>query len=1051
MAQIRAKLVESCPTNTNPFSPVLLTRGSTNITLGQEGAIDLLNQLQKLDSVHDFGDTRGNSLATDSVTKNRENGNYMCDQMVLSFIQKYSFPNSNAALRTAIPPMNIQTVSSFSSPGAGDQPRFVDDIENYLIYCSINNAITTKGKTYGTNFLCLSSKSDFAGTKRRLTDFFSNYRDTLTAITDDQNIGTGKINLIVDTPGDLTKVLKTGSLDDFAYVLTQESAHDSAKSKPTTLSPIVIDAAYGGNGFCEAFNVNTTRVTVNNPNTPRTYTFHNDDTRPGNFESNFSITFTGMIHQIVNKKESFATSVQYQKTGFNQNFDCILNSPVHPTNVPHITKEITKISKNSTITLRPPARDNLDIPKYNVEEFYRNFNVGPYNYFDASQNILDFNFTKKRAGDGLQARICQYVNSGSIKVTCFKQAPKGGSSTTVGNLETNTTYDIRTLILVTIDRVLFSYAIKNDIPVIYSGSNYFIFYNPLGATTPPSLLQPPRGGSFIPRPLPSQKEYNKQEPKTKNKNKNKNTTFNQKGGTDADEFFGVINETPYILFKLLPKVLQDKPNGKAIASTITTIKDEDIKTYYGSGCKILIYNNDKFYDLRKSKLNPNYLINLSREDEKLLLTYTPSSSAGQYQLFVNDSSDAINISNSDFIKVISNMGGFISRYAVTDLIRSFGLVGNVLNLVGLDDESLEQDANITLGLTGGSNKSLLDIYINNLNDSQNLLNNNSLKEDNFVALISYINILNCYEVSFCYDNDIYEQKFNNINSLEVTNCIGLYIMYELLLNDFSEQITKISYKLMEYFINSGDTSQTQNYLSISTDLMEVINYVYIDDTRLMESLNNKTEKQIQTGIINTSDPIFIASKTYFTDLFGRIQAKQTQIDAYLNGTNTDPNIGNYIKNNLSMYGFMNMTNDYFDRLTPSPSSSSSVSLSTPSGVARGVTSYPTAQERLQQISSQKARLQSQPIQPSKSLLKPFQGKTMTMQQLKQKQNIQSAPEANVVYSYNAPNRGANTMGGKYITRKNNNKNRKTRKNRKVNRKHRHIRKTKRNNNKTRKN
>ena len=33
----------------------------------------------------------------------------------------------------------------------------------------------------------------------------------------------------------------------------------------------------------------------------------------------------------------------------------------------------------------------------------------------------------------------------------------------------------------TIDRVLFSYCVKNDIPAIYSGTEFFIFFNPLGS------------------------------------------------------------------------------------------------------------------------------------------------------------------------------------------------------------------------------------------------------------------------------------------------------------------------------------------------------------------------------------------------------------------------------------------------------------------------------------------------------------------------------------------------------------------------------------------
>ena len=58
----------------------------------------MANEIQKIDSVHDFGSTRGNNLATDNITKVKAvvNSNvvyYSYNQMTLSFIQKYSFHN----------------------------------------------------------------------------------------------------------------------------------------------------------------------------------------------------------------------------------------------------------------------------------------------------------------------------------------------------------------------------------------------------------------------------------------------------------------------------------------------------------------------------------------------------------------------------------------------------------------------------------------------------------------------------------------------------------------------------------------------------------------------------------------------------------------------------------------------------------------------------------------------------------------------------------------------------------------------------------------------
>lgn len=1060
---IKAELSTICPKNT-PFQPVSLSRPTENY----------LNQIQKLDSVHDFGGSRGGNLATDTITKSRDSGAFCYDQMILSFIQKYSFQDSRNDLLKYIPDMPIQTVSNFSSPGIGQYPRFVDDIESYLMYCAINDATTMRSKTYGTNFLCVENTEDVGELyriKKQLRDFFGNYRDIKQEgeeDTDKIKNGTGKINFIVDTPGDFTKILKSDTfeelgldeIDEFAYVLTQESAHDSAKGKPTTLSPLIIDEAYKGNGFCEAF--------IDEQKQERTYSFNNTQPDvPGTFESNFTITFKGMNYEPTNG-ENFFTNVTYTKQGTEPNVvKCKLNATDHPTNIPKITKEIAKIARVSSKPLNTTSKTILEEPRQldYIKNFYIDFKRNNYQLDNNKPYLLDFNFTKKRAGDGLQARICQYINSGRIKLRCYKKNnPKPGQrgatgSELKGGLDTRIIYKISKLILVTIDKVLFSYCVKNDIPAIYSGTKIFIFFKPeagLTADILPSSV--PNGIVFTPAPAIRNKRPNTFGGK---KSVRQTSEHFQKGGNMSD-FFNTINDIPYIIFKLSPRILNQiketrETTIKEYATILTNIKDADIETYYGNGLSVLIYKDEGQFS-NSIPEGPNGVISSSNENEPRTIIYLSKGDlyykvdfqprASRYTITYDDKYKTVE--GTIIMDILAGIKGIMKKSNVRDFVSSFGIssiTGFIDNYwvseddIGELDESEEQLlSDIGLKQTGGVNKNLLDLYIDTIINSPNLLDNSKLKEDNFIALMSYINIFTCYEVAFCYDNDIYEQRFNNINGLEVSNCIGLYIMYDLLLNDFSEQITKISYKLMEYFINSGDSAQ--NYLSISTDLMELLQYVYCDDTRLSESLNTKTEQQIQNGIINTSDPIFIASQTYFVDLFGRIQTKKSEVKAFLNGTNQDPNIGNYIKNNLSMYGFMNMTNSYLDKFTPT----SSVATPIPSDLARG---YPLGEERKQQIESQKLRAQTQKNIPAKSFFKPFQGKTMTMKELKEK-NIESAPEGNIVYSYNAPNRG-NTIGGKYKTRKNLYKNRKTRKNRKVNRKHRYMRKTKRINKKTRKN
>ena len=996
-----AKLNKNC----NSFPPGIITPST----------VVPIDQIQKFDSVHDFGSTRGNNLATDSISKSKDTGNpYAYDQMRLSFIQKYSFP-LGTPLGRQIPDINIQNYSNFSFPGAGQIPRIVDDIENFLLIGGINNAIREGLSVDNGNFLCRPTKPQdtFQQTKRDLTDFFASYNDTT---------GTGKINFIVDTPGDLTKVLRSDKRqDNFAYVLTQESAHDSAKGKPTTLSPIVIDEAYNGNGFCEAF---TTQR--------RNYEFTADSNGPGTFESNFTITFTGMKYVRVAGKENFNTDVEYRKQGFNQVVSCPLNGLVHPTNVPQITKAVTLLTKASGLFLKPVDKQILETHSGNfVDNFYTSF-INPsnrYDYTQDNQNSLDFNFTKKRAGDGLQARICQYINSGNIQLQCYK---KRQSVDPVGNVEAGlykgTVYTITKLILVTIDRVLFSYCIINNIPAIYSGTDFFIFFKP-----PPATVFRRGGMPLLPQPI---KTYSK---KSARHEISKKGGIIQKGGDIVDEFYDVINDIPYIIFKLLPRILNKYERSEARNLVLQAIElyksidDDAIITYYGNNASLLIYKNQitTFSDTFPRGVTDNTIIYLESQNRTVdckLDFLSAATGTADYQFTYK--SITFRFSNADIKGILANIEGVMTRANLDDLILRTNLSGTFLDsILSQEGTNFSQDE-INASPSGGkkqsagSNKNLLDLYTTNMVSSENLLNNDKLKEENLIALLSYINIFTCYEVSFCYDNEIYDQKFINENGLEVTKNIGLYIMYDLLLNDFLQQNSKISYSLLEYFINSGDT--TQRYLSISTDMMETLQYVYCDDVRLDKSLDKKIEEQIQNQTINTSDPIFVASQTYFAALFDRIDAKQAEVQAYLDGTNTDPNIRNYIKNNLSMYGFMNMTNNFVNSLSPAQSSSSS------QGVARGLQpqnlSYPTGEERRKQIESQRSR--------SPSALKPQQQRKTGVYTLSDFPKPKGEEVGQTVPVY------AKSIGGKYITNKNNRKNRKTRKNRKIIKKNRNIRKTK---------
>ena len=145
-----------------------------------------------------------------------------------------------------------------------------------------------------------------------------------------------------------------------------------------------------------------------------------------------------------------------------------------------LQKQVNAFTKGSSLPVKLDTTKELP----DVNKFYSEFDEpsNNYNYLQDNQNLLDFSFTKKRAGDGLQAKVCQLVNSsgseenGYLGLPCYKLASTARRGS--GGVDNSNIFMIKKLVLVTIDRVLFSYCIKNKIPAVYSGTKCFLFFNP---------------------------------------------------------------------------------------------------------------------------------------------------------------------------------------------------------------------------------------------------------------------------------------------------------------------------------------------------------------------------------------------------------------------------------------------------------------------------------------------------------------------------------------------------------------------------------------------
>uniref|UniRef100_A0A6C0JIP8 Uncharacterized protein n=1 Tax=viral metagenome TaxID=1070528 RepID=A0A6C0JIP8_9ZZZZ len=1029
--------------------------------------ITMVNQIQKLDSVHDFGGSRGNNLATDALSKSRDSVNFSFNQMILFFIQKYSFNNNNLKIQE-IP---IQNFSNFSYPGRGQVQRVADDVENYCFLLAMKESLQTNNMNFNINYNFQSlDKNNITGLttiKNILAEFFNNYID---------EDGSEKINFIVDTPGDVTKILKsdrTELTNRFAYILTQESAHDSAKGKPTSLEPTVLNEAYQGNAFVETY--------LDNNRSSRTYT---TGLGVGNFESNFTITFSGLGY-VPSPKEHFSTKVNYTKNNnFNQTIDCTLNGLIHPTNVPQITKAVNAFIKNSNLRISQQTQNTLNTTNP-ITDFYDNFKIpnNNYNYTPDVQNALDFNFTKKRAGDGLQAKIVQLINSQTFRgLTCYKMAAVRRGT---GGCDTNRIITIRKAVLVTVDRVLFSYCIKNRIPAIFSGTNCILSFNP---TRTQSFEQ--SGGKLSSMSMSMSLPLLEIKPKNiTNGRKSFKKLDYQKGGTTETDIVDIITDIPFSLFKLMPRILFERVNRVSwaiVKARYMTISNDTVITRYGNGRSCIYYHNypRQFWNRDDynlivtdghgyNALDEDYVIwlddilNVYKEQTTNNITFNIETRFIGFKYTQNHPT----FDEDDIEKIIKDTGNIKTR--LQEQLRRENLnldVDSVRIFLSESSDDSNQDADESTQSAGAKDDDdynspekliipdnpKLNVFLNFFYNNDISLDKDKLTTNNFLALSAYLCVFDRYEINMCFDNDKYEEDFIKISETlpEVSNKISMYLFFKFLLEDFSTQHDKICYGLMEYFINNGDANN--NYFAIADDLQSQIYYIYCDEIVRPYYVNEIIEQNISDGTINTEDPIFINTKTYFEQLYSRINEKNIEITTYLNEPARQDNIeGNielekYIKTYFNMYGFMNMTTEFIDSVFE-PESEAIKENDDTNAIAKGIPGLST-QERMQRIEEQQSRFASTPLKSSpvpKSSLSPFDPS-------KQKTSLDvstfsDGDASNMVTSKLSSNIGRGGKTKKY--RKNKNKHLKSNKNKKYfsrqkrktrkNRKNKYNKKTKR--------
>ena len=592
---------------------------------------DALSNIPLFDFIHDFGGSRGNSLAVDSIKNKKPNdGHYYYDAMLVYLICKYSY------LCNTLPAIPLEKISAISWPGSGQATQKFDDIENYCILLAMKQflngqSVATSGGAASSpmlnytncfKFISVDDTDELSLVAGRpiIARFFENMIDAR---------GTNSRNLLIDTPGMLSKIIGSNKNAEFAYILAQESAHDASK-KSTQLEPASLDA-FMGNVYCEklistpigaqsagggidnckrCYRLNSQTSPKTSPDPPTGTT----TTISSNFQSNFTISFSGM--QYSKKPEYLFSDVTYSKysntdidklcgkyaSEINITTKCILNAKLHDNAVPRISTQTTQ-TLVSTRALSTAQKDMLN--NNEVTNFYNDITTektvdfdtkSPIKYTDGNsylkQDYFDFQFAKKRAGDSLQAFLVQAINNGDgFYLPCNKMG--GGTA----GLDTSTQINIQKAILVTIDRPLFALCIKEGIHCIFVGKTFILCFNPTstGATTQgvtamvapvvtaPIVTAVESHPSRTPTSSPTSQEY---DPATAqislggNKSKQYGGVnppqYEVSPGNSLTEIYNTVLKIPFILFRLLPKLLRMEGNivdGDAVDIISRIIED----------------------------------------------------------------------------------------------------------------------------------------------------------------------------------------------------------------------------------------------------------------------------------------------------------------------------------------------------------------------------------------------------------------------------------------------------------------------------------------------
>ena len=362
------------------------------------------------------------------------------------------------------------------------RPLNQDNLENYFSIGNIYDTIASEDNSKGSIYILPNTRgteTNKIAIYNTLIRLFAKYKDT--------NFN-NKIKLVFDFQLNLFDIIQVGRKkntnddDGFCILYTAEIMTDPA---PKTKAAKIDDIFGCENWYIEILNE------------PRSYDAQNENVRGG-----VNVSFNKIEISKENDLENaeFSVNVTYSNEDQNERIDVKMNSKSN-------TIQNIKNMIRNTIEKLTNASDRFNYYKDSINDrigFYDKFNSETLTQSDANTYKKKYTryFARKRLGDTLEGRVCKKDKQEKIQ---FKNVIKESKSGIVRNKSnyklSNSIIDltdkasIKDAVLVTHDRMLFSYAVINKIPTILDLQEHMILFIPPEEQT---------GGSGRPGPFSDQ-------------------------------------------------------------------------------------------------------------------------------------------------------------------------------------------------------------------------------------------------------------------------------------------------------------------------------------------------------------------------------------------------------------------------------------------------------------------------------------------------------------------------------------------------------------------